>query len=100
MLTGLAGGILFLLLNYSLLEKLIIPDPCYYHNHQGKTNWLFNLFYSLKAVDGYHPSPTRLNFYLTFVCGFSAALFLYLALEKRKKQAQATTKIPRGNDPA
>jgi len=57
------GLVVMYVLNFFVLERIIIPDPCYYHSHD--TNKVFDLFYELTAKEGYHPTPTRLNLILT-----------------------------------
>ena len=54
-------------LNFFILENIIIPDPCYYHSHE--TNQIFDLFYDLPAAEGFHPVPTRFNLFLTLITG-------------------------------
>ena len=71
------------ILNFFILEKIIIPDPCYYHSHD--TNKVFDLFYELTAKEGYHPTPTRLNVILTLITGGLAGLILGIKLSKTKK---------------
>lgn len=61
------GMILFYILNYFILERLLIPDPCYYHAHD--TTTIFNLFYQLTGEEGFHPSPTSLNYVITLTAG-------------------------------
>jgi len=70
------------LFNYLFLERLIIPDPCYYHSHE--TTMLFDLFYELTASEGYHPTPTIFNLILTLIIGTVAGVFLGLKLSDRK----------------
>jgi hypothetical protein len=61
-------GVLFAcLINYYVVQRLIIPDPCYYHIEP--TTKLFDLFYSLESADGGHPFPTIFNFLFTIVIG-------------------------------
>ncbi len=61
------GIFLLFVFNFLILERVIIPDPCYYHSHD--TNKVFDLFYELTAQEGYHPTPTRLNVVLTLTTG-------------------------------
>ena len=74
--------------NFFLLEKLIIPDPCIYHTRE--TTALFDMFYSLKAEEGYHPFPTTLNFIITLASGGIAGFLFAL---KTRKQAGTTAHI-------
>lgn len=66
------GAIMFFVFNYLVLERIIIPDPCYYHSHD--TTKIFDLFYELTASEGYHPTPTYLNLILTLTAGTATGL--------------------------
>jgi hypothetical protein len=68
-ITGIivVGSILACLLNFFVLQNILIPDPCYYHDHE--TNKVFDLFYTLSAGEGYHPFPTPFNFLFTLFVG-------------------------------
>ena len=48
----LAGAFAAFILNFFVLDSLFIPDICYYHNHEFKTNKIFNLFYSFPPGEG------------------------------------------------
>jgi hypothetical protein len=61
------GLVVTFVLNFFILERLIIPDPCYYHSHDA--NNFFDLFYEFTAVEGFHPTPTILNLVLTLTTG-------------------------------
>ena len=80
-MSTIAGAILALLLNVFVLEKMIIPDPCYFHSHD--TSKFFDLFYDFKPVDGGHPSPTGLNLLATILVGALAGLALSIRLSKK-----------------
>lgn len=56
-------------LNFFVLDSLFIPDICYYHNHEFKTNKIFDLFYSFPPGEGGHPSPTNFYFIFTLTAG-------------------------------
>ncbi|MBP8994446.1 MAG: hypothetical protein KBG30_11650 [Bacteroidales bacterium] len=68
------GLVVTFVLNFFILERLIIPDPCYYHSHD--TNKIFDLFYELTAGEGFHPTPTILNLVLTLTAGIIVGLVL------------------------
>lgn len=76
------GIIVIFLFNYLLLERIIIPDPCYYHSHE--TTKVFDLFYEFTSSEGYHPTPTKLNLILTLITGAMAGLLFGLKLTKKK----------------
>ncbi len=63
----LVGAALMFAFNYSFLEHVLIPDPCYYHNRD--TTLLFNLFYVLPSSEGGHPFPTIFNLVITILTG-------------------------------
>ena len=75
--------------NYFFLENIIIPDPCYYHSRD--TTKLFDLFYSMTAVNGDHPFPTIFNLIFTLTIGGLAG-FLFgrwrLKTKERKSSRQ------------
>ena len=74
------GIITFFVFNYLVLERIIIPDPCYYHSHD--TTKFFDLFYEITAGEGYHPTPTNLNKILTLTTG--AITGLTFGLKKKR----------------
>ena len=86
-LSALAGMFLAFLFNYLILDKILIPDPCYYHSHD--TNKLFDIFYELTASEGYHPFPTKFNFILTAT--FGAIFGLTLSIYKLRKHDERKT---------
>lgn len=79
-LSAFVGIVLAFFFNYFILDKILIPDPCYYHSHD--TNKLFDIFYNLPASEGYHPFPTKFNFVFTTIIG--AILGLTISIYKRK----------------
>jgi hypothetical protein len=86
---GIAGSVLAFLFNFLLLDRLLIPDPCYYHSHEG--GGFFKLFYDITSAEGFHPSPSVFNFVLTIVTGATAGYFFARYLLKHKKEKQAKT---------
>jgi hypothetical protein len=66
------GLILTFVLNYFVIEKLLIPNPCYYHSRDASQ--IFDLFYELPTSAGCHPVPTILNLTLTLLTGISGGL--------------------------
>ena len=89
MLSALGGIVLAFVFNFLILDKILIPDPCYYHTHD--TNKVFDIFYELTSGDGYHPFPTKFNFIFTATIG--AVLGLTISIYKLKKSdVRKTTK--------
>lgn len=80
-LSTLVGVVFATLFNFFFLDKILIPDPCYYHSHE--TSIVFDVFYDLPSSEGYHPFPTIINFILTFIIG--AIMGLIFSLRKLKK---------------
>ena len=72
---------LTLLFNYLFIEKLIIKDPCDFHND---TNWLFTLFYDTPSYNGGHPEPSMLNYIVTFLIGAFLGYRIWNYLFERK----------------
>ncbi len=85
----IAGAVLAFLFNFMVLDRILIPDPCYYHSHD--TNLVFDLFYEITTAEGGHPSPTIFNLIFTIVAGgaLGYALSRYMAKSGSKKQALA-----------
>ena len=81
---SLIGIIVVFLFNYLLLERLIIPDPCYFHSHD--TTKVFDLFYELTASEGYHPTPTRFNLILTLIIGAMTGILIGLKTTDKKQK--------------
>jgi hypothetical protein len=61
------GVIITILINYSFLNNLIIPDPCFCHLNP--TNYWIDLFYNSGNINNGHPEPNILNFLLTILIG-------------------------------
>ncbi|GGD33254.1 hypothetical protein [Flavobacterium orientale] len=78
------GAILMVVLSFTLLYKLLIPDVCYYHTHE--MNSFMSLFYSAGPEDNGHPAPNFTNFLISFVFGGILGYALYkLTTPLRKK---------------
>jgi len=60
-------GIVAILLNVFLIERLIIPDICYYHSHQ--TTFYFDIFFSFPPSEGGHPVTSNFSIVLSFLIG-------------------------------
>jgi hypothetical protein len=80
LLIGMAAAVL---LNYSFIEPLLIPEPCYYHGREA--GFLFNLFYDTPSFAGGHPVPTVLNGISTVAAG-GVAGWKATALFQRKNR--------------
>jgi len=66
-LSVVSGIILMFGFNYFFLEKYIIPDYCYYHNHTPSD--LMKLFYEFTSAENFHPFPSTFNLILTATAG-------------------------------
>lgn len=84
-LFGAGGFITALILNFGFLQRILIPDPCYYHTNE--TTPIFDLFYNLPASEGYHPFPTAFNFFLTAAVGIALGLLLKTVIYERRRMA-------------
>jgi ABC-type antimicrobial peptide transport system permease subunit len=82
----LAGIVLAFVFNFLILEKILIPDPCYYHTHDA--NKVFDLFYELTSAEGYHPFPTKFNFIFTAIIGavFGLMFSLYKIIKRNQRE--------------
>jgi hypothetical protein len=79
-----------LLVNFLLLERILVSDPCYYHIHEAGP--VFRLFYEF-TTDGGHPFPTILNVAITIMAGggigyATARHLLKVALIKQSQAMQ------------
>ncbi len=85
-LLTLTGMVLALILNFFFLERILIPDPCYYHSHD--SNKIFDIFYSLPASEGGHPFPTNFNFIITLTMGaiFGLTFSIYKLKQRDRKK--------------
>jgi hypothetical protein len=63
----LAGIAAAFILNFIILENILIPDPCEFHGEE--TSFLFNLFYDTPGFNGGHPWPTNFYIILTIIMG-------------------------------
>lgn len=60
-----------LIVDFQLIENIVIPDICAYHSGESTTK-LFDLFYDFPASGGGHPSPTAFHFiFTTFIGGIT-----------------------------
>jgi len=87
-LSTLVGIGLTYILNFFVLENIIIPDPCYYHSHD--TNIVFDIFYEMPDWNGDHPFPTIFNFIFTLtigaLLGLTLAIYILRIRDKKKKK--------------
>lgn len=67
------GGIVVLLINVFLVERVIIPDICYYHSHD--PNFFIETFYDFPSSEGSHPVPSIFNLSLSFITGGTLGFF-------------------------
>jgi hypothetical protein len=84
-LFGTGGAITALIFNFGFLERILIPDPCYYHTNE--TTALFDMFYGLSASEGYHPFPTLFNFLFTLSIGIALGILLNKVIHERRRMA-------------
>lgn len=83
----IAGVILAAALNY-MIDRILIPDPCAYHNNVSKTSVVFDFFYEISSDTGYHPEPTGANIIVTFLTGVGLGLLLArIVLGKRQRDS-------------
>jgi uncharacterized membrane protein YedE/YeeE len=60
-------GIIISYIALFLIQLLLIPDECYYH--QNNTNWFINLLYDFPSWNGCHAYPSNFQFVLIFGFG-------------------------------
>ncbi|GAA0744622.1 hypothetical protein [Gaetbulibacter jejuensis] len=82
-------GIGMMLISFTLLYDLLIPDICYYHTHE--MNSFLNLFYSAGPASNGHPEPNILNFILSLSVGGIIGNGIYGILTKKNELKIKTT---------
>ncbi len=69
------------ILNFAFIDKLVMPDPCYYHTKE--MNLILNLFYSATSASGGHPEQNLFNLIFTIIFGGLIGKFACKLYEKR-----------------
>lgn len=86
LLTLLVSFVFTHLINFLLIGKIIIGDPCDYDTKGKDTSKLFDLFFTVSSNTGYHPEPSFFNFYFTTgVSVMIATFFAYRLIWKGQK---------------
>lgn len=76
--------IIAFIINFFLVEKIVISDPCLYHNNPTeKMSEILRLFYKITPSEGYHPFPTTFNFVTTLLIGIFGALIGFKFIKKQ-----------------
>jgi hypothetical protein len=73
---GIATFIGLVRLGNFVFDRVAVPDLCDYHNGTVVTSWLFDLFFPMTALNGYHPGPGPV-FHLTAIFGGWIASILF-----------------------
>jgi hypothetical protein len=68
-------AIFLLIIDFHVIEYLIIPDICAFH-YGKQTSMLFDLLYGFTAAEGGHPFPTVLHFFFTIFIGGTFGFFV------------------------
>ena len=82
-------GIGMVLISFTVLYDLLIPDICYYHIHE--MNSFLNLFYSAGSASNGHPEPNILNFILSLLVGGIIGNGIYKLVTKKNELKIKTT---------
>lgn len=77
----LFGAVAAVNLNYFWLDNIIIPDPCYYHDHNPSR--LFMLFYDQPYMRNGHPEPSTFNLLCSLLLGALPGIAYYKRLVHR-----------------
>ncbi|MFN3271217.1 MAG: hypothetical protein ACK40Y_01495 [Cloacibacterium caeni] len=79
-------AIFLLIIDFHVIEDLIIPDICAFH-YGKQTSMLFDLFYGFPAAEAGHPFPSVFHFFFTIFIGGTFGFFLSkIILKKMMKQ--------------
>ena len=70
-----------------VIDKILIPNPCDYHNKEIETGVIFNLFFDINSGTGYHPEPNVFNLIFTLLMGFLIGFIIwrFIKLKIRKR---------------
>lgn len=76
------GAILMVVLSFTLIYDLLIPDLCYYHTNE--MNFIMSIFYSAGPADNGHPGPNLTNFLVSLAFGGILGFSVFRLLSKNK----------------
>lgn len=68
-------AIFLLIIDFQVIEDLIIPDICAFH-YGKQASMFFDLFYGFPAAEGGHPFPTVFHFFFTIFIGGTFGFFV------------------------
>ncbi|WP_276979070.1 hypothetical protein [Flavobacterium filum] len=74
------GAILMVILSFTLIYDLLIPDPCYYHTNE--MNFIMSIFYAAGPADNGHPGPNLTNFLVSLGFGGILGYGIYKLISK------------------
>lgn len=74
-------AIVALILNFTIIDEIIMPDPCYYHTKE--MNIILSLFYSSSPASGGHPEINLFNVIFTLTVGGLIGNKIHHFLEKK-----------------
>jgi len=80
------GAILMVVVSFTFIYDLLIPDPCYYHTNE--MNSFMNLFFSAGPADNGHPEPNLTNFLVSLCIGGFLGYGTYKIVTKDKFPSQ------------
>jgi len=66
---ALGGLLIAFIINYKILDKIIVTDICETDTSNLSHGYIFNLFYEISSSTGYHPEPSYFNFGFTVFLG-------------------------------
>ena len=69
-----------LLLNFSLIDPLVLKDPCLYHTKD--MNFILSIFYTVSNGSCGHPEMSICNFIFTFIAGGFIGNFAVTIIDK------------------
>ena len=69
-----------LILNFSVIDPLVMEDPCQYHAK--KMNFILRIFYTINNGSGGHPEMSIFNFIFTFIVGGFIGNFAVKIIDK------------------
>lgn len=79
----LLGIIFSFIINLLIIDKLVIGDPCRFHNKDIETGKVFDFFYVMNSSTGFHPEPSINYFMLLLIAGIVIGIVAYLKFQSR-----------------
>ena len=90
---GLLLAFSFSIVFHYIITPILIPDECYYHSQE--TSILIDLLYDFPAIEGFHPVPSLMGYFVFSTIGFCTWIFIIRTRNKKNKTVHSkdTSKV-------